>query len=142
MTFFISLWDMCLFRQSSCSWLNFGMWYLSRKASISSRFSNFVEYCLLQQDLMIFLNFLCFCCQVSLLISYFVNLDTASGPFSQFGQVFIYFVDSLKNQLLVLLILPIVLFVSIWLVSCLLLLLGVFASFCSRALRCAIKLLA
>jgi hypothetical protein len=57
-----------------------------------------------------------------------------------------------KNQLLVLVILCIVFFVSIWLISalslsilsrrlCLLLLLDVLASFCSRALRCAVKLL-
>jgi len=53
-----------------------------------------------------------------------------------------------KNSLLVLLILYMVLFVSTWLISalsliifCLLLLLGVFASFCSRAFRCAVKLL-
>jgi hypothetical protein len=51
-----------------------------------------------------------------------------------------------KNQLLVLLILYIVLFVSTWLISALCLiisccLLGVFASFCSRASRCVVKLL-
>jgi hypothetical protein len=53
-----------------------------------------------------------------------------------------------KNQLLVWLILCIVLFVSTWLISalsliisCLLLLLGEFAPFCSRAFRCAVKLL-
>jgi hypothetical protein len=53
-----------------------------------------------------------------------------------------------KNQLLVLLILCIVLFVSSWLIStlsliisCCLLLLGEFPSFCSRAFRCAVKLL-
>ena len=53
-----------------------------------------------------------------------------------------------KNQLLVLLILCVVLFVSIWLISalslsisCCLLLLSVFASFYSRAFRCAVKLL-
>jgi hypothetical protein len=53
-----------------------------------------------------------------------------------------------KNKLLVLLILRIVLFVSIWLtlalsliISCHLLLLGIFASFCSRTFRCAVKLL-
>ena len=53
-----------------------------------------------------------------------------------------------KNQLLVLLVLYIVLFVSTWMVSalnliisCCLLLLGVFASFCSRAFRCAVKML-
>ena len=53
-----------------------------------------------------------------------------------------------KNQLLVLLILCSILFVSNWLISvlsltisCPLLLLGVFASFCSKAFRCAVKLL-
>ena len=53
-----------------------------------------------------------------------------------------------KNQLLVLLILCIVLFVFTWLISalsliisCRLLLLGEFASFCSRAFRCVVKLL-
>ena len=53
-----------------------------------------------------------------------------------------------KNQLLVLSILYILLFVSIWLISdlsliisCHLLLLGKFASFCSRASRCAFWLL-
>ena len=53
-----------------------------------------------------------------------------------------------KNQLLILLILYIVLFVSTWLfsalslvISCCLLLLGEFASFCSIAFRCAVKLL-
>ena len=53
-----------------------------------------------------------------------------------------------NNQLLVWLILCIVLFVSTWLisvlsliVSCLLFLLGEFASFCSRAFSCAVKLL-
>ena len=53
-----------------------------------------------------------------------------------------------KNPLLVWFILYIVLFVSIWLISalsliisCRLLLLGEFASFCSRAFRCAVKLL-
>jgi hypothetical protein len=53
-----------------------------------------------------------------------------------------------KNQLLVLLILCIALFVSIGLVSvlnltifCHLLHLGEFASFCSRALKCTVKLL-
>ena len=53
-----------------------------------------------------------------------------------------------KNPLLVWFILYIVLFVSIWLISalsliisCHLLLLGEFASFCSRALRDAVKLL-
>jgi hypothetical protein len=53
-----------------------------------------------------------------------------------------------KNQLLVWLILCIVLFLSTWLIPaliliifCHLLLLGEFASFCSRAFRCAVKLI-
>jgi hypothetical protein len=53
-----------------------------------------------------------------------------------------------KNQLLVLLILSVVLFVSTWLISSLsliisyhLLLLCVFAFFCSRVFGCAVKLL-
>jgi hypothetical protein len=53
-----------------------------------------------------------------------------------------------KNQLLVWLIVCIVIFVSTWLIlalsliiSCCLLFLGVFASFQSRAFRCAVKLL-
>ena len=53
-----------------------------------------------------------------------------------------------KNQLLVLLILCIVLYVSTWLISaqsliisCHLLLLSEFDSFCSRAFRCGVKLL-
>jgi len=53
-----------------------------------------------------------------------------------------------KYQLLVLLTVCIVLFVSTWLISalsliisCCVLLLGVFASSCSRAFRCAVKLL-
>ena len=53
-----------------------------------------------------------------------------------------------KNQFLVSLIFGIVLLVSIWLISplsliisCSLLLLGEFSSFCSRTFRCAVKLL-
>jgi hypothetical protein len=53
-----------------------------------------------------------------------------------------------KNQLLVLLILCLVIFVPTCLISalsliisCFLLLLGTFASFCYRAFRCAVKLL-
>jgi hypothetical protein len=43
-----------LFRWFIWSWFNFGLWYLFRKLSISSRFSSFVEYRLLKYDLMIF----------------------------------------------------------------------------------------
>ena len=44
-----------------------------------------------------FLNFLHIFCYVSIFISDLVNLDTASGPFSQFDQGFIYLVDSFKE---------------------------------------------
>ena len=96
---------------------------------------------------MIFFNFLSFCCYVSLSLSDFVILDTVSGPVSLASSLSILLI-LLKNQLLVLLILCICLFASTWLIPalsliifCLLLLLGVFASFCSRALRCAVTLL-
>jgi hypothetical protein len=61
MTVTISLGDMGLFR-------SFGTWYLSRKLSISSRFSSFVEYKLLVGSDE-FLDFLRVCCYVSLFIS-------------------------------------------------------------------------
>ena len=58
------------------------------------------------------------------------------------------FLNFSKKQLLVLLILCMVLFVSTWLISalsyiisCCLLLLSVFASFCSRAFSCPVELL-
>ena len=54
MSAFISLGVMGLFRWSIWSWFNFGIWYLSRKLSISSRFSSCVEYRLLWEDLMTF----------------------------------------------------------------------------------------
>jgi hypothetical protein len=67
--------------------------------------------------------------------------------FSLARALFILMIFS-KNQLLVLFILCIVLFVSTLLIatlclttSCRLLLLGIFVSFCSRAFRCAVKLL-
>ena len=107
---------------------------------------------------MIFLNFLCFCCYVSLFISDFINLDTSLCPLCSLAKsLFILLIFS-KNQLLLWLILCIVLFVGLfvliclfvftWLISalsliisCCLLLLGEFVSFCSRAFICAVKLL-
>jgi hypothetical protein len=81
---------------------------------------------------------------VSLFISDFINLDTICHLVSLAKGLSILLISS-KNQLLVLLIPCIVLFVSIWLISALSLiisygvfLLGVFASFFSR---CAVKLL-
>jgi len=95
-----------------------------------------------------FLNFLRFCCCVSLFISDFVNLDILSVPLVNLAEGLSILLIFSKNQFLVLLFLCIVLFVSIWLIlalssiiSCLLFLLVVFASFCSRAFRCAVKLL-
>jgi hypothetical protein len=43
------------------------------------------------------LNFLNFCCYVSLFISDFVNWDTVSVPFSEFVLWFIYLVGFLKQ---------------------------------------------
>jgi hypothetical protein len=67
------------------------------------------------------------------------------GPSVSLARGFSILLILSKNQLLVLKILCIVFFVSIWLISaltltisCLLLLLGDFESFCSRALRCAV----
>ena len=42
-----------LFNLFIWSWFNFGKWYLSRKLSISFKFSNFVEYRFSKYDLMI-----------------------------------------------------------------------------------------
>jgi hypothetical protein len=47
MTVSVSVGVMGLCRSLIYSWFNFGTWYLSRKLSISYRFSNFVEYSLL-----------------------------------------------------------------------------------------------
>jgi hypothetical protein len=70
------------------------------------------------------------------------------GPLVSLARCLSIFLIFSKNQLLVLLIPCIFLFVSLRLISaqsltisCCLLLLGMFASFCSRALRCAVKLL-
>jgi hypothetical protein len=79
---------MGLFRPLIWYWFNFGIWYLSRKLSISSRFSSFVEYSLLyvvgSDDV---LDFLRFCCYVSFSISNFVDLDTVQlSPESQWSE--------------------------------------------------------
>jgi hypothetical protein len=59
---------------------------------------------------MIFKNFLSVCCYVSLFISGLVNLDTVSVPLVRWAKELS--ILSIKNQLLVLLILCMVLFVS------------------------------
>ena len=110
------------------------------KSSISSRFSSFVEHRLFSKSWW-FLNFLSFCFYVSLFISDFVWKLFLCPLVSLAKSLSILLIFS-KNQLFVYLILYIVLFVSNWLIlalviSCHLLLLGVFASFCSRGFRCA-----
>ena len=83
-----------------------------------------------------------------LFISDFVNLDTVSVPSVSLAKDLSILLIFSKSQILVLLILYIVLFVSVWLIStlsliisCCLLHFAVFASFCSRAFKCAVKLI-
>ena len=98
-----------------------------------------------------FLNFFSFCCYISLFISDFVNLDTVSVP-SSLVWLRIYISCSFSQRTSffepVLLIICIVTFLSVWfipaqslIISCCLLLLGLFSSFCSRAFRCTVKML-
>ena len=103
---------------------------------------------------MIFFNFLSFFFVMSpfsflILLIWILSLCTLVSLAKGLSILLIF----LKNQLLVLLILCIVLFVSTWLISalsliisclllyCLLLLLGEFASFFSTASRCDVRLL-
>ena len=97
---------------------------------------------------MIFFNFLSFCCYISLFISDFVNLNSLYPLVSLAKVSLSIMLIFSKNPLLVLLILCIVRFVSTQLISalslvisCCLLLLGVFTSFCCRVFRCSVKLL-
>jgi hypothetical protein len=87
-----------------------------------------------------FLDFHDFHCYVFLFISDFVNWMLSLCPLVSLAKGSSILLIFSKNQFLVLLILCIVLFVSTWLISalsliisCCLLLLGVFASFCFRA---------
>jgi hypothetical protein len=96
---------------------------------------------------MIFLDFLSFHCYVSPFISDFVDLDTVSCPLFSLSKGLIYLVYFLKEPAPGL-VLCIFLFVSSWLISAQgliisyhVLLLVEFSSFCSRAFRCAVKLL-
>jgi hypothetical protein len=95
---------------------------------------------------MIVLNFLCFCCYVSLFISGFVNLSLC--PLVSLANGLSILLIFSKRQLLILSILCLAFFVSTCLISALnliifshLFLFGVFTSFCSIAFRCAVKLL-
>jgi hypothetical protein len=71
MTASISWGVMGLFRLFIWSLFNLGVWYLSRKLSILSRFSSFVEYSIFVVGSDDFLNFLSFCCYISVYISVF-----------------------------------------------------------------------
>jgi hypothetical protein len=92
------------------------------------------------------LDFLSFYCYLSLFISDFVNFGYCL--FLSLAKGLSILLTFSKNYLLVLLILCIIPFASIWLISaksltisCHLLFLGVFTSLCSRAFRYAVKLL-
>jgi hypothetical protein len=93
-----------------------------------------------------FFNFLSFCCISSFSFLILVVWILSLGLLVSLASGLSIFLTFLKNQLLVLLIVCIVLFVSTWLISALnfiifysLPLFGVFASFCSRAFRYGIK---
>jgi hypothetical protein len=94
------------------------------------------------------LDFLGFCCYVSLSFLILLIRRLSLCPLVSLAKGLSILLIFSKNQLLVWLILCKVLFVSIWLISalsliisCHLLLLSEIASFCSRAFRCAVKLL-
>jgi hypothetical protein len=94
------------------------------------------------------LDYLRFCCYVSIFITDFVNWDTVLCPPVSLASGLSSLLIFSKNQHLVWLILCIVLFVSNWLISALnliisscLLLFCEFAYLWSRAFRCAVKLL-
>ena len=96
---------------------------------------------------MIILKFLSFCCYISLLFMILLILILSLCPLFSLAKGLSILLISPRNQFLVLLILFVVLFVSTWLISalsfiisCYALFVGVFASFCSRAFRCAVKL--
>ena len=108
-----------LFKLFSWSWFNFDMWYLSRQSSISLRFSLLDEYRLLKQDLMIL-----WICSVSLVRSLLAFLILFIQVLSlcllvSLAKGLANLLIFSKNQLLVLLILCTVLFVSNRLISAL-----------------------
>ena len=124
------------------SWFIFSKWYLSRKLSISFKFSNFAEYRFSKYDLMIF-----WISSVSVVMSPISFLILLIWIFSLCLLVSLdkglpILLVFLKNQLFVSLVLCIVFFVFILLISTVnliisycLVLLGVF-SFCSSVFNC------
>ena len=149
MTVSISLAVMGLFRWFISSWFNFSTWYLSRKII---HFIQIFQFCWKYSfvwDLIISfwissVYVVISSCSFLILFIWILYLC----PLVSLAKVLSILLIFSKNQLLALLILCRVLFVSIWLISalsliisCHLLLLGVFSSFCSRTLRWAIELL-
>ena len=119
MTVSISLAVIHLWNLHIWSWFNFGRWYLSRKLSISFKFSNFVEYKFLKYDLMI----LCIS-SMFVLMSSFSFLISLICIFSlcllvKMDKGWSILLIFSKNLLFVSLILSIVFFVSILLISAL-----------------------
>ena len=95
-----------------------------------------------------FLNFLSICCMSPFSFLILLIWIRSLWPLVSLCKGLSILLVFTNNQLLVWLILCIFLFVSTWLISalcliihCLLLLLGIFASFCSRTFRCAVMLL-
>ena len=146
MTASISLQVIGLFKLSTWSWFNFGMWYLYKKLSISFTLFNFMEYRFLWYELMIL-----WVASVSVVIFPFSFLILLISMFSlclliSLNKSLSVLLGFSNNQLFMLLIHSTGFFVSILLISvlsliisCLLLLLG--ESFCCRAFRCAVKTL-
>jgi hypothetical protein len=97
---------------------------------------------------MIFFNLPSFCCYISLSFLILLIWILSLCPLVSLAKGLSILLIFSKNQLLFLLIVCIVLFLSTWLISALSLIISyhqlflvVFASFCSRAFRCAVKLL-
>lgn len=140
------LWVIALFKLFICTWFNFGNWYLSRKLSIYLKISNLVEYSASKCDLLIlwispesvvmflfsFLSLLICTFSVCLL----VRLDRGLAILLTFPR---------PNSLLHWFFVLFSLFKLYWLqisklpISWHLLLLGMFASFCSRVFWCSVN---
>jgi hypothetical protein len=148
MTASTSLGEVELLRSLIWPWFNIFTWYLSRKLPfhpgfpvlLSIAFCSRIWWCFrFPLDLLLCLLFHFWFFLIRILsLCFLVSLVKGLSILLMFS----------KNQLLVCLILWIVLFVSTWLISALrliiswhLLLFGEFASFHSRASRCAVRLL-
>jgi hypothetical protein len=132
------------------SWFNFGTRNLSNKASILSTFVSFSWYRLFLVGSDNFFKKISLVFVVIAPFSFWVLVIWILSMWHLFilSKGLSILVIFSKNQLLVWLIFCVVLLVSTWLISALsliifhyLLLLDVFASFCSRAFRWAVKLL-